>query len=93
MTLPGNSVCRWCDKPARHVREVSPEQLHPRTKAVVKAAIHTEVCDDHDEMFDREEQRRELRKSIRRLELAKLKGRPFNPDTLSERRMQLEALG
>jgi hypothetical protein len=92
MTLSGNSVCQWCGEPARHTREVVPEQLHPRTKEIVKKGIYADVCDAHNAMFNREEQRRELEKSIRRLEQAERRGRPFNPDTLAERRAQLEAL-
>lgn len=91
MTLPGNSVCQWCGEPARHRREVVPGQFK-LDGTIVKAGIYADVCDEHNAMFDREEQRRELEKSIRRMELAKAKGRPFNPDTLAERRLQLEAL-
>jgi hypothetical protein len=86
------SECRWCGLPATHEREVQPEQIDARTKQIIKAGISVLVCEQHNAMFDREEERKHLQSQIGRLEARQRRGAPYNPVTLDAARRRLEEL-
>lgn len=92
MTQSDQSECRWCGAPATHQREARPERISPKTQEILEPGIYVSVCGEHNAMFDREEQRADLRKQIARLESARLRRRPFNPATLEEARRRLREL-